>query len=108
MSADTLTILCWIALVIFMVAEVGDYYLTTIGLAKGFKEVGLINRLFIKSEADAQKLPLIAFIEGAAILFGFGLWYVYAGAEYGLAWAATVAVAEIINDIHSLVVLGKI
>jgi hypothetical protein len=64
----------WACMSGVMVGQYIDYRQTITGIQTyGEKEVGLINRLFIKSAADLSKLPLITFIESGVLLAVFGL-----------------------------------
>lgn len=107
MTDGTIAVLSYVAMVIMILAEVADAYMTTKGLDAGDVEVGVINRLFIKSKADEGKLALIAFLEGVGSLGVCMAAFIAGGPAYGLAAATGLAAAEIANDVRSFLLLKK-
>ena len=74
--------------------------MTVKGLDRGMVEVGLINRLFIKSKADEGKLPVITFVEAAIVTALAGVFGTL-GALYLAVFAGVVLATEAVNDIRS-------
>lgn len=108
MTDGTIAILAGVAMAGAFVAQVADYILTLKGLDRGMVEVGVINRLFIKSKADASKLPVITFVEAGVTLGLFSAAFVIGGPAAGLAFAVSLLAGEVANDVHSLkLVSGK-
>jgi hypothetical protein len=89
------------------VAQVLDYIMTCKGLDRGMTEVGLLNRLFIKSKADESKLPVITFVESAAYTMVCALIGHYFGMPALAAYAGGFLAVEAINDVHSFLLLKK-
>jgi hypothetical protein len=104
MTEGTLQVLGGVSMASFYGALVADYIMTVKGLAKGMKEVGLINK-YVVAKWGVEGLPLSVFIEAAAVTAIFGA-FASQGGVYGLVYAGTLLAAEAINDLRSAKLLG--
>lgn len=106
MTEGMLQVLAGVSMCASLIGQVVDFLLTREGLAKGFKEGGIINKLVI-AKWGAGSLPLATFLEATAALVIFGAFDIHGGL-YGLIYGGTLAAALWANNIRSLKLLGKI
>ena len=104
MTEGALQVMGGVLMAGFYGAFVADYIMTLKGLAKGMKEVGLINK-YVVAKWGVNGMPLATFIEAAAVTAIFGAFAVQGGL-YGAVYAGALLAAEAVNDIRSMKLLG--